>query len=129
MASVGQQLLNRRGVEMHSQKNESRIFRIDRFVVPEAAEVEFLSTVAETNTVFDGMDGCLQRHVLKQEGPSGHNTYMTIVEWASFEAIQKAREAAAKKHEQMGLVPQEMFQRLRIEAELGNYVPVNDLAI
>lgn len=108
---------------MQSNGNESRVFRIDRFVVPAAAEAEFLSAVAETNTAFDGMDGCLQRHVLKQEGESGDNTYITIVEWASFSAIQKAREAAAAKHKEMNLDPQEMFQRLQIKAELGNYLP------
>jgi hypothetical protein len=86
-------------------------------------EVEFLSTVAETNIVFDGMVGCLQRNVLKQEGASSENTYITIVEWASFAAIQKAREAAAAKHKEMNFNPQEMFQRLQIKAELANYVP------
>jgi heme-degrading monooxygenase HmoA len=108
---------------MTSNPYESRIFRIDRFVVPAASEEEFLRTVAETNTAFDGMEGCLQRHVLKQQSPSGSNVYMTVVEWASEAAIQKAREAAAAKHAQMNLNPQEMFQRLEIEAELGNFVP------
>src|SRR5712664_3973854 len=107
---------------MQSNGNDSRVFRIDRFVVPVAAEAEFLRTVAETNTAFDGMEGCLQRHVLK--GAADDNTYITIVEWASFAAIQKAREAAAAKHREMNLNPQEMFERLQIKAELGNYVPV-----
>jgi hypothetical protein len=49
---------------------------------------------------------------------------ITIVEWASFAAIQKAREAAAAKHREMNLNPQEMFERLQIKAEFGNYVPV-----
>jgi heme-degrading monooxygenase HmoA len=109
---------------MQSNGNESRVFRIDRFVVPAAAEAEFLSTVAETNTVFDAMDGCLQRHVLKQEGPTGHNTYITIVEWASVAAIQKAGAAVAAKHKEMNLNPQELLQRLQIKTELGNYFPV-----
>lgn len=114
---------------MQSMRRESRVFRVDRFVVPLAAEVEFLSTLAETNKVFDGMSGCLQRHVLKQDGPSDHNTYLTIVEWASEAAIQKAREAAAAKHAQMNLDPQEMFERLHIKAELGNFVLANDAPI
>jgi heme-degrading monooxygenase HmoA len=109
---------------MQSNGNDSRVFRIDRFVVPAAGEAEFLQTVAETNTAFDSMEGCLQRHVLKQEGAAEGNTYITIVEWASFAAIQKAREAAAAKHREMNLNPQEMFERLQIKAELGNYVPV-----
>ena len=109
---------------MSSGDREQKVFRIDRFVVPAASEAEFLSVVAETNTVFEGMDGCLQRHVLKQEGASGERNYITVVEWASFAAIQKAREAVAAKHKEMSLNPQELFSRLQIKAELGNYVPV-----
>ncbi|WP_160296772.1 antibiotic biosynthesis monooxygenase family protein [Sphingomonas sp. ERG5] len=110
---------------MQSSSNDSRIFRIDRFVVPIAAEAEFLATVAEINTVFDDMDGCLQRHVLRQQGTSGDAIYMTIVEWESAATIQMAREAADAKHKEMGLDPQEMFQRLQIMADLGNYAPVS----
>lgn len=109
---------------MVSNPYESRIFRIDRFVVPAAAEVEFLRVVAETNRVFDGMEGCLQRRLLRQKGPSGHSVFITLVEWASEIAIQKAREAAASKHAQMKLQPREMLQRLGIAAEFGDFVPV-----
>jgi heme-degrading monooxygenase HmoA len=109
---------------MQDSGNASSIFRIDRFVVPAVAEAEFLSAVAETSAAFDGMEGCLQHHMLKQEGPSGDNTYITIVEWASLAAIQAAREVVAAKHKQMNLDPQKLFQRLNIKAELGNFVPV-----
>jgi heme-degrading monooxygenase HmoA len=115
--------------DMENINDGSRVFRVDRFVVPASSEEEFLRTVAETNTAFDGMEDCLQRHVLKQQGASGENVFITIVEWASEAAIQKAREAAAAKHAQMKLNPQEMFQRLRIKAELGNYVPAFDASV
>jgi heme-degrading monooxygenase HmoA len=107
---------------MKSSTHESRVFRIDRFVVPAASEAEFLRAVAETNTAFDGMEGCLQHHVLKQQGPSGDGVFVTVVEWASEAAIHKAREAVAAKHAQMKLNPQEMFQRLQIKAERGDFV-------
>jgi heme-degrading monooxygenase HmoA len=109
---------------MSTGDREQKVFRIDRFVVPEASEAEFLSVVTETNTVFEGMDGCLQHHLLRQEGASGDRNYVTVVEWASFAAIQKAREAVAAKHKEMSLSPRELFNRLQIKAELGNYVPV-----
>ncbi|KJS18147.1 MAG: hypothetical protein VR78_05180 [Hoeflea sp. BRH_c9] len=112
---------------MDNHAYESRIFRIDRFVVPAASEEEFIRTVTETNTAFDGMDGCLQRHVLRQQGSSGETVFITFVEWASEAAIQKARKAAAAKHAQMKLNPSEMFQRLGIKAELGNFVPAGAL--
>jgi heme-degrading monooxygenase HmoA len=109
---------------MNPSSRNQAVFRIDRFVVPAASEMEFLSVVAETNTVFEGMDECVQHHVLKQDGASGASNYITVVEWVSFAAIQKAREAVAAKHKEMNLDPQELFSRLQIKAELGNYVPV-----
>ena len=109
---------------MQNSGNESRVFRIDRFVVPAVAEAEFLSAVTETSSAFDGMDGCLQRHMLKKQGTCGDNTYITIVEWASLAAIQAARKVVAAKHRQMNLNPPELFRRLNIKAELGNFVPV-----
>ncbi|MEO5756275.1 MAG: antibiotic biosynthesis monooxygenase [Mesorhizobium sp.] len=108
---------------MQNSEAQSTVFRIDRFVVPASSEAEFLSAVAETNTAFDGMEGCLQRHVLKQDEAGGESTYITIVEWASSQVIQKAREAAAAKHREMKLDPRELFSRLNIKAELGYFVP------
>jgi heme-degrading monooxygenase HmoA len=108
---------------MTNTLKSKRIFRIDRFIVPAASEIEFLNTVAETNSVFDAMAGCVQRHVLKQQRSSSEAVFLTVVEWESVEAIQKAREAVVIKHAKMGLDPQEMFQRLNIQADLGTFVP------
>ena len=110
---------------MDSNRYEARVFPIDRFVVPVAPEAGFLRTIAETNTAFDGMEGSLPRHVLKQQGSSPReNVFVTVVEWADEHTIQHAREAVAAKHTHMKLNPQEMFRRLQIKAELGNFVPI-----
>lgn len=106
--------------------DNSRVFRIDRFTVPPTAELEFLRAVAETNSVFDDIEGCLQRHLLKQQKQSGDNVFVTIVEWASEAAIREARQAAAAKHREMKLNPKQMFDRLQIKAELGNFVPLSN---
>jgi heme-degrading monooxygenase HmoA len=109
---------------MHTHERAQSVFRIDRFVVPPAAEAEFLAAVRETNTVFEAMDECLQLHVLKQDGESGGYNYITVAEWASADAIPEARAAVAVKHKSMNLNPQELFIRLNIKAELGYYVPL-----
>jgi heme-degrading monooxygenase HmoA len=108
---------------MNMSSRHQTVFRIDRFVVPAASEAEFLSVVTETNTVLEGIHGCLQHHVLRQEGASGDCNYITVVEWVSFAAIQKAQEAVAAKHKEMSVNPQELLSRLQIKAKLGNYVP------
>jgi hypothetical protein len=50
--------------------------------------------------------------------------FLTFVEWASEDAIQIAREAAAAKHAEMKLNPREMFARLQIKADLADFAPV-----
>jgi heme-degrading monooxygenase HmoA len=110
-------------MQMRTHERAQSVFRIDRFVVPAAAETEFLAAVTETNTVFEAMDECLQLHVLKQDGQSGGYNYITVAEWASADAIPKARAAVAAKHKAMSLDPPELFARLHIKAELGFYVP------
>jgi hypothetical protein len=110
-------------MRMSTSNRDQSVFRIDRFVVPAAAEVEFLAAVTATNTVFEAMDECLQLRVLKQEGSSGSYNYITVAQWVSSAAIPKARAAVAAKHESMNLDPQELFTRLHIKAELGYYVP------
>jgi heme-degrading monooxygenase HmoA len=109
---------------MHTSSRDQTVFRIDRFIVPAASEMEFLSVVTEINSILERMDGCLQHRVLKQDGASGDYNYVTVVEWMSFAAFQKAREAVVAKHKAMNLDPQEMLTRLQIKGELGNYVPV-----
>jgi heme-degrading monooxygenase HmoA len=109
---------------MRNGGDHQTIFRIDRFVVPADSEAEFLDAVAATATVIKGLDGCLQKHVLKQDGASGDSTYVTVAEWASSAAFQNAHEVIAVKHKEMNLDPQELFRRLHIKAELGSYVAV-----
>ena len=109
---------------MLTDGDHQTIFRIDRFVVPVSSEAEFMAAVTETNTAFDGLEGCVQKHVLKQDGVPGDSTYMTVVEWASLAAFQNAHKVMAAKHKEMNLNPQELFTRLHIKAELGNFLPL-----
>src|SRR3982074_746773 len=54
-------------LQMSTSNHDQSVFRIDRFVVPAAAEAEFLAAVTETNTVFEAMEECLQLGVVKEE--------------------------------------------------------------
>ena len=112
---------------MHD-KSDKRIYRIDKFFVPTAAEKEFLATVAETNTAFDNLDGCLQRHVLLGRKSAEGSAYLTFVEWESMAAYEQALEAAQAKHKEMKLTPQSLFRRLEIDAELGVFAPAAGFA-
>lgn len=106
-----------------NEKNDTRIYRIDKFVVPAVAEKEFLAAVAETNMAFDNLAGCLQRHVLLGRKSEDESVYLTFVEWESMSAYEQALVAAQTKHKEMKMTPQLLFRRLGIDAELGVFAP------
>ena len=107
---------------MDTHNDDARIIRIVRYVMPASSEEEFLRSLAETNAIFSGVEGCLQYRALKQQGGSGESTFTTIGEWSSRAAIERARQAIMARHEQMKQDPQDMFDRLKISAAIEDYV-------
>ncbi|UFP97060.1 antibiotic biosynthesis monooxygenase family protein [Gloeobacter morelensis] len=98
-----------------------RIYRVDKFVVPDAARDEFLAQVRNTHELLKAQPGFIQDFVLEQSAGPGEFNFVTIVEWESAEAIERARAAVVAMHERMRLNPQEMLARLGIKADLANY--------
>lgn len=101
--------------------NQGSVFRIDKFVVPIAAEQEFLQRVFDTHRIIGATNGRLQNLVLKQVSGPGRFNYVTAVEWASNEALEQARTIVSERHAEMGLRPQEFLDRLNIVPDIGNY--------
>lgn len=104
--------------------SKQHVFRVDRFNVPAGARDEFLKNVTATHKILSTQRGFVRDVVLEQSaGPSGFNL-VTMAEWESQDAIEQAREVVAEFHRQLGFEPREMFARLGIHAELGNYRPL-----
>jgi heme-degrading monooxygenase HmoA len=98
------------------------VFRIDKFKVPERSLEEFLRRVRRTQNQLDALDGCLQNHVLqKVSGPSRFNI-VTVVEWASSEAMESAQQVMRRRYEEEGFIPGEFMSRLGVDADLANYM-------
>jgi heme-degrading monooxygenase HmoA len=98
-----------------------RIYRVDKFVVPSGAREEFLGKARRTHSLLRAQLGFLQDFVLEQSSGPGEFNFVTIVEWASQEAIENARSAVLALHREMNFNPQEMFARMGIKADLANY--------
>jgi heme-degrading monooxygenase HmoA len=105
----------------HSSDEPKRLYRVDKFVVPAHAREEFVSKVQTTHELLRTLPGFVQDFVLEQSSGPGEFNMVTIVEWDSVEAIEPARAAVLAKHQEMNFNPQEMFARLGIKADLGNY--------
>lgn len=104
------------------------VFRVDRFNVPSSARKEFLRRVTDTHKLLALQRGFVRDFLLEQAaGPDGFNL-VTMAEWESQEAVEGARNAVAELHRQLGFDPREMFSRLGIRAELGNFRPLDDVA-
>jgi heme-degrading monooxygenase HmoA len=98
-----------------------KIYRVDKFVVPSTARKEFLDKVRRTHAVLKAQPGFLQDFVLEQASGPGEFNFVTMVEWASQEAVEKAGAAVAALHRGMNFDAKELFARTGIRADIANY--------
>jgi heme-degrading monooxygenase HmoA len=98
-----------------------RTYRVDKFVVPNDAREEFLSKVRPTHALLKAQPGFRQDFVLEQSSGPGEFNFVTIVEWASQEAVENVRAAVVELHREMNLNAQDLFARLGIRADLAYY--------
>ena len=101
------------------------IFRVVRFYVPGSARSEFLKRVTDTHKILARQKGFVRDYLLEQSAGPDEFNLVTMAEWESREAIEAAREAVAELHRHLGFDPREIFSRLGIRAELGNYRPLD----
>lgn len=104
-----------------SSDNSQHVFRVDKFSVPETAQEEFLSRVRQTHEVLRKQPGFVSDHLLEQFAGSGEFNFVTIAEWQGQQYLEDAKSPVAAMHEELNFNPAEMFDRLNIKADLGNY--------
>jgi heme-degrading monooxygenase HmoA len=97
------------------------VYRVDKFVVPHAARKEFLERARHTHALLKAQPGFLQDLILEQSSGPGEFNFVTVVEWASQEAVENARAAVMRLHRELNFSPQEAFARLDIKADIANY--------
>lgn len=103
---------------------ETCIFRVDKFVVPQAAREEFLQRVHDTHKILRRQPGFIRDALLEQIAGPGRFNIVTVVEWESQSAIDAARAAVAEAHAESGFNSQETMARLGVEADIANYKPI-----
>ena len=98
-----------------------RVYRVDKFIVPDQAREEFIEKVQATHQLLKHQSGFLQDFVLEQASGPGQFNIVTMVVWDSIESIEPARAAVMAFHQAMNFNPQDLFARLGIKADLGSY--------
>ncbi|MFJ2988196.1 antibiotic biosynthesis monooxygenase [Collimonas sp. NPDC087041] len=103
----------------------SQIYRVDKFIVPAAAQQEFLARVRATHALLRSLPGCTQELLLEQTSGPGSYNYVTLMGWKDQASIDAAKIEVQKLHAKTGFHPQELFSRLGIQADLGNYKTID----
>lgn len=98
-----------------------RVYRVDRFAVPDQARAEFLGKVQQTHELLRVQPGFLQDMLLEQPSVEGEHNVITIVEWESEAAIAPAKAKVQAMHAEANFNPQELIARLGIKADIANY--------
>lgn len=107
----------------------SRVYRLDRFVVPRDARDEFLMRVGQTHEILRRQAGFVRDVLLERPGEDGATVVVTMVEWDSQEALDRVVPTVRAEHWNMGFNPKETIERLGIAAEPGIYRPVERRAV
>jgi len=97
------------------------LFRVDKFAVPAASLSAFLARVHNVDRLLAKQPGCRQNLVLTQsEGPGEFNV-VTIVEWASAEAMAQAKASMQAHYASEGFDPPAFMKSLGVRGDLSVY--------
>ncbi|MGC2167094.1 MAG: hypothetical protein WA632_13900 [Gallionella sp.] len=100
---------------------QRRIYRLDRFVVPNGVREEFLGMVKATHEVLKAQPGFVQDFILEQPRSDQAFNLATLVEWQHEIYTVNARAVVAALHLRIGFDKQEFLARAGIKAEFGSY--------
>jgi heme-degrading monooxygenase HmoA len=109
---------------MSATSQPAPVYRVDKFVVPAAGRDEFLGRVAETHALLRAQPGFVRDLILEQRGGPGEFNVVTLVEWASAEALPPVVAAVTAEHRRVGFDREATLARLGVRADLGTYGPL-----
>ena len=98
-------------------------FRVDRFVVPRRSLDPFMARLRVTQRLLDERAGCRQNLVLMGADDGDSVGVVTIVEWASTDAMNVARAEMGAHYAREGFDPAAFIRSLGIEADMAAYRP------
>jgi len=101
--------------------SSTSVFRVDKFVVPSQSISVFVERIHQVQRMLGEQPGCLQKHVLTQTGDSSEFDVVTVVEWASADAVAAAQAAMQKLLAREGFDIQAFRKKLGVRGDSGMY--------
>ena len=102
-----------------SLKESEKVFRVDKFVVPDNAYNEFLQAVKKTHRTLRSCPGFVQDFIFKQFSGDGVYNVVTVVEWQNIEFVNQAKITIQEMQQKEKLNPQEIIKRNDIKADFS----------
>ncbi len=96
-------------------------YRIDKFIVPEAARQAFIDAVSSTDAFMRDQPGFVRHDVLEQIGGPGEFNFVTIAEWESDAVIPAVTAAIARLQAERGFDRNAFLATHGIKADIANY--------
>lgn len=112
---------------LYNKKDHQNSVRfIDKFFVPAAARKEFSERMSINRDLIKTMPGFIDDAAYIYTDDKDNLICITIAQWESREAMDKAKEAVQASYKQEGFDLAEMFTRLNISVDRGIYSMVED---
>lgn len=99
---------------------------IDKFFIPAAGIAEFHQRMKINRDFLRTLPGFIKDAAYEHPDDKGNLICITVAEWASMDALNKAKEAVQAEYKKEGFNPAEMFQRLNISMDRGIYSEVRN---
>ena len=111
---------------LQAKASHEKIVFIDRFVVPATALSEFKQRVKKNRELIKTIPGFIEDAAFESKDANGNTLFITVAEWTSQEALQKAKEAVQASYKKEGFDIAAMLRRLNITLDRHEYKPASD---
>jgi hypothetical protein len=107
---------------MNNPANETPIYFVDKFLVPQASFVEFEKQMQYNRSFVRGISGFVDEQAMIGSDAEGNITVLTIASWQSKEHLEKAKILVQGEFKRINFNPGEFFKRLNIKMERQIYL-------
>jgi predicted ester cyclase len=114
------------GERKAEQQQPGKISLIDKFFVPAASKAEFYARMRVNRDFLKNLPGLIRQDAYEYTDADGNLICVTVAEWASKEAIDKAKAAVQAEYKKEGFDMPGMLKRLNITIDRGIYTDVHE---
>lgn len=105
--------------------NKEHVYFIDKFYIPSAGKKEFTDRTNINREMIKKLPGFIKDAAYAYTDQEGNLLFITVAEWASMEALKKAKETVQAEYKKQGFDAAEMLKRLNITVDRGVYTTAN----